>query len=39
MTNAPAPGSGDQKPNAPVNPQQNQTNPPKPAEKPAQQQK
>jgi hypothetical protein len=39
MTNAPSSGSGDQKPNTPVNPQQNQTNPPKPADKPAEQQK
>jgi hypothetical protein len=39
MSNAPGLGSGDQKPNTPVNPQQNQTNPPKSAEKPAEQQK
>jgi hypothetical protein len=37
MTNSPGAASGDQKP--PANPQQNQTNPPKPTEKPAEQQK
>jgi hypothetical protein len=39
MTNAPGSTSSDQKPNMPANPQQNQTNPPKPADKPADQQK
>jgi hypothetical protein len=39
MTNTPGSPSGDQKPNTPGNQQQNQTNPPKPAEKPAEQQK
>jgi hypothetical protein len=39
MTNAPSPASGDQKPNTPGNQQQNQTNPPKPADKPVEQQK
>jgi hypothetical protein len=39
MTNTPGPTSGDQKPNSPANPQQNQANPPKPADKPADQQK
>jgi len=39
MTNSPGSASGDQKPNTPANPQQNQANPPKPAEKPAEQQK
>lgn len=41
MTNSPF-ASNEQKPNTPVNPQQkqqNQTNQPKPAEKPAEQQK
>jgi hypothetical protein len=39
MTNASGSAPGDQKPNAPANPQQNQTIPPKPAQKPAEQQK
>ena len=39
MTNVPGSASGDQKPNTPANPQQNQTNPPKPAQKQAEQQK
>jgi hypothetical protein len=38
MTNSPV-ASNEQKPATPANPQQNQTNPPKPADKPAQQQK
>lgn len=38
MTNNPV-ASNEQKPATPANPQQNQTNQPKPAEKPAQQQK
>lgn len=38
MTNTPV-ASSDQKPNMPATPQQNQTNPPKPADKPAEQQK
>jgi hypothetical protein len=39
MTNVPGSASGDQKPNTPANPQQNQTNQPKPADKPGEQQK
>jgi hypothetical protein len=40
MTNVPGSASNDQKPNTPATPQQqNQTNPPKPADKPAEQQK
>jgi hypothetical protein len=39
MTDTPKSPSGDQKPNTPGNQQQNQTNPPKPADKPAEQQK
>jgi hypothetical protein len=39
MTNVPGSASGDQKPSTPATPQQNQTNAPKPAEKPAEQQK
>lgn len=38
MTNTPV-GSNEQKPNTPPNPQQNQTNAPKPADKPSEQQK
>ncbi len=38
MTNTPV-ASNDQKPVKPANPQQNQSNPPKPANKPAEQQK
>jgi hypothetical protein len=38
MTNTPV-SSNEQKPNTPANPQQNQANPPKPADKPSEQQK
>ena len=38
MTNTPV-ASNEQKPGTPTNPQQGQSNPPKPAEKPAEQQK
>jgi hypothetical protein len=38
MTDTPV-ASNDQKPITPVSPQQNQANPPKPADKPAEQQK
>jgi hypothetical protein len=39
MTNTPNTVSGDQKPATPANPQQQTQNPPKPADKPSEQQK
>jgi hypothetical protein len=36
---APVSASGDNKPSTPATPQQNQANPPKPADKPSEQQK